>query len=614
MNYYKIAPLGLNLANLTYKSEINLDIGAIVEIKIKSKIKLGVVIESTPEPDFSCEYAKKCDIFFTNNQICLAKFIANYYVCYDGIAFNLFAPRDFVPKSEPIIQEINIKTLNSAQENAKNFIANHSRTLLFGDTGSGKSEVYFSAIKDNILAKKRVLFLMPEIALTPQMEARLKASFGNLVCIWHSKISKAKKNNLLNNLDSYSIIAGARSALFLPIENLGLIIVDEEHDDAYKSSSNPRYNARDLAIYLAFKAKIKLILGSATPSLNSYYNFYKNNEIFRLKGRYFESKKTILFEKSKDQITQNLIDTIAIALENKRQIMIFVPIRANFKQLICQDCGEGIKCKSCYISLSLHLKQNALKCHYCGFAMPIIDTCPTCKSQNLKALKIGTQEVFKIISSHFSQARIAIFDRDEVTTDAKLRRILNDFNAHKIDILIGTQMISKGHDYHSVDLVAILGLDSLLNASDFRAIEKTMSLFYQISGRSGRKSDGKVLVSTLNENFFKRFLDDYEDFLRFELNNRAGFYPPFVRLGLVIASNKSDKIAKDLILECKKIVELANLNCEIVGVGRAPIERINGLWRHFMLLRSNDVKMLLNALHLLKNKRVSIDIDPLQIH
>lgn len=599
---------------MTYKSKSNLTQGQIANIKIRNKNSIGVVIDEVEEPIFRCEEALGEDSYFNATQIGLAKFISNYYCSNLGIAYSLFVPLSGKSDTSPLnIDSINIQNILSPKQNlALSFIQNHQKTLLFGDTGSGKTEIYINIILETIKSGKNVIFLMPEISLTPQMENRLRNIFGDLVCIWHSKISKAKKAKYLQHINDFKIIAGARSALFLPIENIGLIIVDEEHDDAYKSNSNPKYNARDLSIYLSMKNNIKLVLGSATPSVVSYYNFNKNNEIFRLKGRHFDSKKSVIFEDSITQITPNLINKIKTTLDKKKQIIIFVPIRANFKTLLCKNCGKSIKCKNCSISMSFHSKQNALVCHYCGYMSAIVKNCPYCNSADFSALNIGTQEIAKELNEIFLDAKIAVFDRDEIKTDKKLKTTLNEFNNQKIDILVGTQMLSKGHDYHNVYLSVILGIDNLLNSNDFRAIEKSISLFYQIAGRCARKDDGEVFVQTLNKHFFQNFINDYEDFLKFELQNRIDFYPPYRKLALISSGHKNDKIALEIIESCKKIVE-SHKNIEIVGLNRAPIERINGIWRYFMLLRSKSPKELLECVHFLKDKQVSIDIDPLQL-
>lgn len=658
MKHYLIAPLKLNLPPLEYESREILRENDIAKISIKNKSLFGIVLCEVEKPNFKCKEAVKSEFALSESQVILGHFVANYYCVNLGVAFGIFVAKkrnesslqgeskDLPIDSSDLDSSLRTKCfaqndgfgldchdstqsvesrndnrfaipkLSPAQQSALDFILSHDRTLLFGDTGSGKTEIYINAICETLSQGKNVLFLMPEIALTPQMEKRLKSVFGDLVCIWHSKVSKAKKERILSNLDSIKIIAGARSALFLPLTNLGLIIVDEEHDEAYKATQNPRYNARDLAIFLAKKQGIRLILGSATPSLNSYYNFTRENCVFRLKGGYFEGKKSIIFDNDLDNIPQILVDKIATALESKKQIIIFVPMRGNFKVLQCTNCGSGVKCKHCSINMSLHSRKNALICHYCGYTEPFFDgrtKCKVCDSTSFKALKIGTQEIYKNLSTHFSQANIAIFDRDEVRSDSRLRRILSDFNDNKIDILIGTQMISKGHDYHNVALVAILGIDNLLNSSDFRANERTVSLLFQISGRTGRKNDGEVFINTQNSAFFGRFLDDYEDFLRFELENRVNLYPPFMRIALICAQNKVEAKAKDILQNAKKIVESTKRNVEIVGLNKATIERIGGLWRYIMLVRAKSAKELLNALAPIKDMPLIIDIDPQQI-
>lgn len=505
-------------------------------------------------------------------------------------------------------------TLSPKQQNALDFILSHEKTLLFGDTGSGKTEIYIHAIIHALQRGQNVLFLMPEISLTPQMERRLKEIFGDLVCMWHSKISRAKKTKILAQIHAgrVRILAGARSALFVPLDKIGLIIVDEEHDDAYKASANPRYNARDLAIYLSAKRGIRLILGSATPSPNSYFNFHKDGAVFRLKGRHFDSSKTLFFERTPTQITQNILDKIATALESHKQIIVFVPIRANFKTLLCQDCGQTLKCRDCSVSMSIHSKQNALICHYCGKSAPLPKVCPHCGGEHFSALKYGTQEIARLLGESFPNARIAVFDRDEITTERKLKTALDDFNKKRIDILVGTQMLSKGHDYHNVALVVILGIDYLLFSSDFRAFERAMSLFHQISGRCARKEFGEVIIQTQNVEFFKTFSEDYEDFLRYELAQREGAYPPFRKLAFLTSAHKDEKTALARLESCKKRIE-SHTNIDIIGLSRAPIERVNGQWRYCMLLKSRRSRDLLEALHALKDERISIDIDPLQL-
>ncbi|MDE5591358.1 MAG: primosomal protein N', partial [Helicobacter sp.] len=451
-------------------------------------------------------------------------------------------------------------------------------------------------------------------ALTPQMEKRLKAVFGEYIAFWHSKVSKVKKQKILQKLKegSIRILAGARSALFLPIDKLGIIIVDEEHDDAYKSNAAPRLNARDVALFLAKKQGIKILLGSATPSLNIYYKALQSKNVFRLKGSFYTAKKEFIFSSDSDYLHPLILENLRKSLAANKQVIIFIPTRANFKYLLCRQCGGVIQCPHCSVAMSLHKKDSALKCHYCHFVSPLLDTCPTC-GYELESLRVGTQEFSRQLVAHLPHARIACFDRDSVTTSRGLANILDDFNHHRIDILVGTQMLSKGHDYHNVSLSVVLGLDYLLRGGDYRSREKALSLMFQVSGRSGRKEDGRVIIQTSQQDFFQPYLQDYEKFLKDELEIRKNLYPPFVRLGLIRIAHSDKKKAYSLMQEILKALPF-NDKVEIVGYGDAPIEKIANKYRCVILLRSIESKALHNTLRSLQDFPCEIDIDPLDFN
>ena len=597
--------------------------GALVEVKVKNRLYKGYVLQETQKKDFECQEIESVTEFFLPKEyIDIAKFISSYYFCSIGEALGLFVPfkKDFFKESIPRydskatysgtlnVNQDDIK-LSKRQSEALNFIKSHQTSLLFGDTGSGKTEIYIKLIYEAIKSGKSAIFLMPEISLTPQMEKRLKKYFKESVAIWHSKITKRKKEKILDDIYSrkVKIVAGPRSALFLPMRDLGLIVVDEEHDDSYKSHSRPRYNARDLAIYFGKKLNCKVVLGSATPSLNSYVKF----PYFRLKGSFYEGKKSFIWDSSLESLPQKVIESIKETLENKKQAIIFLPTRANFKYLICSDCGKSVKCPYCDVSMSLHFDKRALVCHYCNFTTPIIKSCPNCGSNSLHSFRVGTSQIVQDLREIFKDVRIEKFDKDEMTTINKLQKRLKEFAEKKIDILVGTQMLSKGHDYPDVGLSVILGIDYILNMADFRARERAVSLFLQIAGRSGRKDEGKVVVQTLNREFFERFLD-YEDFLKEEINYRKGLYPPFKRLALIIFSNKDKDRAKDsmesMLKELKRFEDI-----EIVGFGEAPIFKIKNRFRYNILLRSDSVKSLHQAINFSKTKFCEIDIDPITI-
>ncbi len=462
--------------------------------------------------------------------------------------------------------------------------------------------------KKVINENKTAIFLMPEISLTPQMESRVKEKFGSLVAIWHSKITKKNKEKILQDIydEKVKIILGARSALFLPLKNIGVIVVDEEHDSSYKASNRPRYNAKDLAIFFGKTLNAKVILGSATPSLNSYVKF----KHFRLKGTFYNSSKEIIFENHQDQITPLIKDELQKSFANNRQAIIFLPTRANFKYISCSDCGAFVECPYCSVGMSLHTQKRALVCHYCNFALAILKKCPNCNSINLKASRIGTAEVVDELSNEFKDRVFKKFDKDEITTQNKLKKVLKDFNEKKIDVLVGTQMLSKGHDYHNVDLAIILGLDHILAMADFKAREMAMSMFIQIAGRSGRSTKGRVIVQSSNEEFFKKYLNDYELFLKDEINFRKDLYPPYKKLMRLLISHKVEKKAKEIMQ--KTLHELKTLkDIEIVGYGESAIFKIASKFRYHVLLRSSSSKALLKAGYIAKHSGCEVDIDPI---
>ena len=437
-----------------------------------------------------------------------------------------------------------IPNLTPAQEQARKFAEANETSLIFGDTGSGKSEIYIALIAQALAAGKQALFLMPEISLTPQMTKRLQSYFGEQLGVWHSKISPKKKREILAkfNAGEIRLIAGARSALFLPFSDLGLIVVDEEHDDSYKSAAAPRLNARDAAIFVGKKLGIRVVLGSATPALSTY----AKQSHFRLRGTYFSSAKRFIFDESETGLSPKILTEIGRSLEAGKQAVVFLPTRANYKYMVCENCGQIVRCPFCAVGMSYHADAAALKCHYCGFSTFYRASCENCGGEVMQARKIGTGELAAQLAARFPSARIAKFDRDEITTQRKLEALLNNFNAHKIDILVGTQMLSKGHDYHGVDLAVIMGIDEHLSYPDFRAREKTLALAMQVAGRAGRSGQGRVVIQTRQSGFFRDYIENYDDFLRDEAEFREGLYPPYMRLLRVLISHKNEKAASEI--------------------------------------------------------------------
>ncbi|MGJ0315011.1 primosomal protein N' [Aliarcobacter cryaerophilus] len=612
MNYYEVAILKSPLQNLTYQSEEIIENGSLVEVILANRknSNLAVVIKKVDKPDFKCSTILSIkDEFYSDFMLQIGDFISKYYICSMGFALSLFQTfnKNIVYENSSIEYKKEI-TLSSFQQEAKDFLDSKKQALLFAKTGAGKTEIYIKTIKEILKQGKQAVFLMPEISLTPQMEKRLEEVFDSSVAIWHSKVTAKRKKEILNKLQNGDIklIAGARSALFLPYNNLGLIIVDEEHDNSYKSDTTPRYNAKDLAIFIAKKFDLRLILGSATPSINSFYKI----PYFELDKTFYETKKSYIFENSSQNISEKTINLIKKSIENKNQTIVFLPTRANFKHQICFDCGKSVECPFCSVSMSLHKNDLALKCHYCGFAQKIPEFCPSCKTGIVRNHRVGTAEIEELLKNEFPNSIIKRFDKDSVNSEKSLKKILDEFNQNKIDILVGTQMLSKGHDYHNVKLAVVLGMDSLLNMSSYKARENALSLLLQISGRSGRNGFGEVVIETKNEEFFKYYLEEsnYKEFLKSELEFRKDLYPPFVKLARVVLSSTNGLKIKEELNEIVKDLK-NNKDIEVVGFGECAIFKIANKYRYEVIIRSKEVKAILNALHYLKSTNISIDMD-----
>ncbi|BCD67466.1 primosomal protein N' [Nitratiruptor sp. YY09-18] len=606
--YYEVAIRNRPLT-LTYTSTKSLSPGQICLVPLAKRRVEAVVLYEVDKPEFDCyEIEEISEHYFSPMQFDFAKFISQYYVAHISEALSLFVP---FKKNVSLANnsELNLPPckLSPKQLEALAFIQKHPVSLLFGQTGSGKTEIYIEYFKKIIQEGKEAIFLMPEIALTPQMQKRLEEVFGKSVVVWHSKLTKKKRQENLEKIyrKEAKIIAGPRSALFLPLQNLGLIVVDEEHDESYKAQSRPHINAKDIAVYMGKKLKIPVVLGSATPSVTSYYR-YPSFELSRFK----EAKKEFIFDNGRG-ISETILQNLKTVLENNKQALIFLPTRAHFKYLVCQECGEAVKCPYCDVGMSLHFDKNALVCHYCEFSEPILQQCPKCRSENLSAKRLGTAEVVNELKLLLPDAKIAQFDRDTITTQRKLESTLKAFAKKEIDILVGTQMLSKGHDYPDVALSVIMDIDYVLAQADYKARERAIALLLQIAGRAGRQSDARVIVQTKNRDFFASYLD-YKKFLVDEIKLRKDRYPPFVRLAQLNFAHKSKKKAAEAMQEV--LVRLQKFEeVEIVGSGPNIIEKIANKYRYHILLRSKSTKKLLEAIYASRNELCDVDMDPVQI-
>jgi len=591
LNYYECAIIGTSQV-FTYQSEEIYKSFDIVEVPLKSSIKQAVIIKQTSKPNYKCKDILSYIYSPTKNEIQFFNFISTYYFTSIGEVLAIFN----LQKCEIIPKKIDTNiSLSSKQQEAMEFCKKNQISILFGDTGSGKTEIYIKLIENIINQDKTAIFLLPEIAITSQMEKRLKKHFGDLVEIWHSKITKPKKQKILENIKTgkTKILAGARSALFVNMPSLGIIIVDEFHDDSYKSQNMPLYNAKDLAIYKAKLENINVVLGSATPLISDIYK----HPYFRLKGNFANTQNRFSFI-SRFEESFNKIKEI---LDKKGQIIIFIPTRANFKYMICAECGEAIKCPFCDVGMSIHSKNRILKCHYCNYATKIPNECPKCGSDSFINERIGSSEIVEILNSVFLDKNIQKFDRDIITSKTRLDKILKEFNDKKIDILVGTQMLSKGHDY-DVDLAIILDIDFVLNMPDFKARERALSLALQVSGRAGRRKNGEVIIQTLQEDFFKL---SYDEFINEELEFRKMLnYPPFARIAKLEFSDKKQDVAYNEMMKVKNCLEK---EIEILGFGESPISRIAGKYRYQILLKGQNFHKIIWKC---KSEKTKVDIDP----
>jgi primosomal protein N' (replication factor Y) len=488
--------------------------------------------------------------------------------------------------------------LSPAQQNAFDKLRTGDKpALLHGITSSGKTEIYIRLIDETLKANRQVLYLLPEIALTTQIIDRLRIVFGNRVGIYHSSFSDAERTEVYNNLLKFNshgeeggVILGVRSSLLLPFFNLGLIIVDEEHETTYKQyDPAPRYNARDAALILGKIHGAKVVLGSATPSVESYYNALRGKyDLVELTERYGNAVlpdiRTIDMQRAyrKKTVVANfsepLLTAIKNALERREQVILFQNRRGFSPFVQCNDCGHVAKCKYCDVSLTYHKYNNALTCHYCGYSISMPPNCPACSSPNIKTKGFGTEKIEDELSLLIPDAKIERLDLDAAKSKFAYGKILHDFGAHAIDILVGTQMVTKGLDFGNVSLVGIMNADNLLNFPDFRAYERSFQLMSQVAGRAGRKDKpGEVIIqTTAPENHVIRQVikHDYSTFFKTQIDERRLFnYPPFCRL--IILSVKHSK--QDILHKAGKVMKpmLAEIfGQDVAGPEPPPVGRI----------------------------------------
>ncbi|MFU8842267.1 MAG: primosomal protein N' [Bacteroidales bacterium] len=525
--------------------------------------------------------------------------------------------------------------------------------LLHGITSSGKTEIYIKLIHEVLMQGKQVLYLLPEIALTTQIISRLRKYFGDKVGVYHSRYNEQERVEIWNKVlinsnaseqlghefQKYQVILGPRSAVFLPFSNLGLIIVDEEHDPSYKQfDPAPRYHARDAAIYLAHLHHAKVLLGTATPSIESYFNTgsgkYTLVELDKRFGDVLlpeiliaDLKRETRFKTMKSHFSSVLLEQMEEALRNREQVILFQNRRGYSLRLLCDTCGWIPECKNCDVSLIYHKQNNQLRCHYCGYTRRVPERCDACGSTHLQMKGFGTEKIEDELSILYPEVKIKRMDLDTTRSKFAYQNIITDFENRRIDILVGTQMVTKGLDFDHVRVVGIMNADGLISFPDFRAYERSFHLMAQVSGRAGRKAKrGIVVIQTYNpqHSVIKDVINnDYVSMYRSQILERRNFkYPPFYRLITVILKHKDPRILNDGAREMAIILRNDFKN-QILGPEYPLVSRIKNLYiKHIMIKLERDAtleskKKLIHksldhfrGMAVYKALRIIIDVDP----
>lgn len=502
--------------------------------------------------------------------------------------------------------------------------------LLYGVTGSGKTEVYIDIVKEVIKSGKTAIILVPEISLTPQITARFKGIFSN-IAILHSSLSDGEKYDEWRRINKgeVNVVIGARSAIFAPLKNLGIIIIDEEHSESYKQENNPRYNTLDIAMIRSKTHNCPVLLGSATPTIESYARAKKGYYKYLELNKRVNDKplpKVVIVD-MKDEIKKGnfifssiLKDAINDRLRKKEQVMILLNRRGYSNYLSCKSCGYVFKCPNCDITLTYHKTSGMMRCHYCGYAKPNKDICPSCGEKAIREIGSGTEKIEEKLKEEFLGASIIRMDADTTSKKGAHSKIINDFNDNKYDILVGTQMISKGLNFPNVTLVGVINADSQLNIPNFRSSERTFSLLDQVIGRSGRhEKEGEAIVQTYNPDHYSIVCaskHDFKDFFAKEMIVRRKLnYPPYCFITLIKISSKDFNYG---IGEAKKasLFLKQNLSCttSILGPSMASVLKINNIYNFQVILKYKKEEKLYKALNeMIKiyegNSKVKIELD-----
>lgn len=486
--------------------------------------------------------------------------------------------------------------------------------LLHGVTGSGKTEVYMELIDDVLLQNKTAIVLVPEISLTPQMIRRFQIRFGKIIAVLHSALSDGERYDEWRKIrdGNAKIVIGARSALFAPLKNVGLIIIDEEHSDSYKQDEvNPRYDAKDMAICRAkLNPSCKVIMGSATPSLDAYARAQKGvYHLLKLPHRVNHHALPTVhiidmnesFKHAKGHFSEELLEAIQKKIENKEQVILLLNRRGYASFISCKNCSYAIKCPHCDITLTYHKSSNNLRCHYCGYAINLPDECPSCHEHSLSRLGVGTERIEEELQKYLPDARVLRMDIDTTSKKGSHKKMITAFQNHEYDILLGTQIVAKGLDFENVTLVGIINADTSLNIPDFRSSETTFSLLSQVSGRAGRsKKEGEVYLQTFNPTHYAivhATSHDYIGFYQEEMKIRKILkYPPYYYLVSIGISSKEEQLCYRESLKIAKALSKYLQNTILLGPSTAMVYKVNNVYRYGIILKYQKEPNLMIAL------------------
>ncbi|MFH1825913.1 MAG: primosomal protein N' [bacterium] len=501
--------------------------------------------------------------------------------------------------------------------------------LLYGVTGSGKTEVYMQAIAKVLAEGKGAIVLVPEISLTPQMVERFTERFGDQIAVLHSHLTLKQRRETWWKIKSgeKKIVLGARSALFAPLEKIGVIVIDEEYENSYKQDKSPRYHAREVAEFLAKQHQAALILGSATPSIETYYKAslgeYKKLTLSqRIDNRPLPPVELVDMRKDRGfLLSQRLREELKATLEKKEQAILFINRRGYFTFVICKDCGQAIECPKCSVSLSYHSAEKKLLCGHCDYKADSPNVCPQCGGTAVQYFGTGTQRIEKEVADIYPKARILRYDRDTTSKRGSHEEFFKTFAEGKADVLIGTQMVAKGLDVANVTLVGVVSADTALHLPEFRAAERTFQLLTQVAGRAGRHHlPGKVIVQTYTpENYAIQaaIKHDYEEFYKIEIKHRQELnYPPFTRLISIVVSGLDRAKAIKVIEDIKGFLDNRGIK-DILGPAAAVIERIRGEWRFRILIKGTpnlnlraQISEVLEKIVVSSDVKVIVDVEP----